>query len=34
MGSPIRCLDEFDVFMDNINRAISTRMLVCYTNHA
>jgi chromosome segregation ATPase len=30
MGSPIRCLDEFDVFMDNINRAISTNLLVYY----
>ncbi|KKA29293.1 hypothetical protein TD95_002504 [Thielaviopsis punctulata] len=28
MGSSIRCLDEFDVFMDNINRAISTNMLI------
>jgi structural maintenance of chromosomes protein 6 len=29
MGSSIRCLDEFDVFMDNVNRTIATQMLVC-----
>jgi chromosome segregation ATPase len=33
MGSPLRCLDEFDVFMDNVNRAISTNMLVSCSKH-
>ena len=28
MGSPIRCLDEFDVFMDNVNREIAMKLIV------
>src|SRR6202000_310309 len=28
MGVPIRCLDEFDVFMDAVNRSTSVRLLV------
>ncbi|KAJ5152855.1 uncharacterized protein N7482_009333 [Penicillium canariense] len=28
MGSPIRCLDEFDVFMDHINRKMAIDMLM------
>ena len=29
IGSPIRCLDEYDVFMDAVNRRISSKMIVC-----
>ena len=28
MGSPIRCLDEFDVFMDSVNRKMSIDLLL------
>lgn len=28
MGSPIRCLDEFDVFMDSVNRKASIDLLM------
>jgi chromosome segregation ATPase len=28
MGAPLRCLDEFDVYMDDVNRDVSTKMIV------
>ena len=30
MGAPLRCLDEYDVFMDDVNRDTSTKMIVSF----
>jgi chromosome segregation ATPase len=30
MGAPLRCLDEYDVFMDDVNRDVTTKMIVSY----
>lgn len=30
MGAPLRCLDEYDVFMDDVNRDVSSRMIVSF----
>lgn len=31
MGAPLRCLDEYDVFMDDVNRDVTTKMIVSCT---
>jgi chromosome segregation ATPase len=33
MGAPLRCLDEYDVFMDDVNRDVSSRMIVSFLSH-